>query len=168
MRIALPTSEDDEETATVSGHFGRTAGFTIVDTDSGDTEFVPNTGGHGSDGSPPPVTIIEAGADVVLAGNIGRKAVSRLQEADMVVYRGADGTVADALDQWRSDELTEVKPGGDGHGEGHDHGHEHGHGEGHDHGHGDCHGSGDCHDGGHGTGHDHDEDENSTVPPFDR
>ncbi len=195
MRIALPTDEGDDETAAVSGHFGRTDGFTIVDTDADETEFVPHTGGHGRNASPPPMTIIDADADLVIAGDIGRGAVSRLRDAGIPVHRGAEGTVADALSQWREDDLSEVDPGdvhGHGHGDDHDHGHgddhhhdhdhdhdhghdhTHDHGHGHDHahghdhhgGHGDCHGDGDCHDDhGHGV---EDDDDDSTVPPFDR
>jgi predicted Fe-Mo cluster-binding NifX family protein len=187
MLVALPTSAEGTKAASISSHFGRTDGFTLFDTDSGETEFLEHSGGRGRNASPPPVTIIEADADVVIAGDIGRGAVSRLQEAGISVYRGADGTVADALDQWREDALEEVEPADvhghdhsdeDGHEHGHDHGDEHGHEHGHDHdhdhdhhggghGHGDCNGNGDCHDD-HGEQGNHKDDDDSTVPPFDR
>ncbi|MFW6458986.1 MAG: NifB/NifX family molybdenum-iron cluster-binding protein, partial [Halodesulfurarchaeum sp.] len=134
MRIALPTDEDGGTGTLVSGHFGRTGGFTIVDTETDEAEFVSHAGGHGPNASPPPVTVTEAGADAVIAGDIGRGAVSRLREADITVYRGAKGTVAEALERWRAGELTEVGPE-DVHGHDHDHEHGHGHGDGHGHDH---------------------------------
>lgn len=140
MLVALPTSAAGGTGASISMHFGRTEGFTLFDTDTDETEFVAHTGGHGPTGSPPPVTVSEAGADVVIAGNIGRGAVSRLQEAGITVYQGAEGTVEEALAQWRDGALAEVDPSDvHGHGNDHDHGqgHNHGHGDGHDHSHGD-------------------------------
>lgn len=169
MRIAIPTTEDEGRASTVATHFGRTAGITVVDTETDETTFVPHEGGHGAGGNPPPFTVFETDASTVVAGDIGRGAVARLRDEGLTVYRGAEGTVAEALDQWANDELTAVEPGdvhghgeghehGEGHGEGHGHGHDHDHehGHGHDHGHGHEHEHGEGHDHGHGGGHSHD------------
>ncbi|MBS3760248.1 NifB/NifX family molybdenum-iron cluster-binding protein [Halodesulfurarchaeum sp.] len=162
MLVALPTSAEGTKAASVSSHFGRTDGFTLYDTDTDETDFLEHTGGRGRNASPPPVTITEADADVVIAGDIGRGAVSRLQKAGITVYRGAEGSVADALDQWREDALTEVDPAdvhGHDHGHGHDGGHDHDHGDGgHGHGHEDDeHDHGHAHHEGEGHGHGHDD-----------
>ncbi|MDR5656567.1 NifB/NifX family molybdenum-iron cluster-binding protein [Halodesulfurarchaeum sp. HSR-GB] len=149
MRVALPSTNRDERSAPVATHFGRTAVFTVVDTETEEIEFLEHEGGHGPNSSPPPVTIANADVDVVVAGDIGRGAVSRLQDAGIEVFRGAEGTVEEALAQWEAGELEAVDPG-DVHG--HDHGdHDHEHGD-HEHGHG--HGHGD-HEHEHGHGHDH-------------
>ncbi|APE96170.1 NifB/NifX family molybdenum-iron cluster-binding protein [Halodesulfurarchaeum formicicum] len=165
MRVALPSTNRDERSAPVATHFGRTAVFTVINTETDEIELLEHEGGHGHDSSPPPVTIANANVDVVIAGDIGRGAVSRLQDAGIEVFRGADGTVDEALTQWEAGELEAVDPGdvhGHDHGDhDHDHGdHEHGHGHGdheHGHGHGDHehgHGHGD-----HEHGHEHESDE---------
>ncbi|MDZ7849477.1 MAG: NifB/NifX family molybdenum-iron cluster-binding protein [Halodesulfurarchaeum sp.] len=177
MHIALPTGENGGKAAPVSEHFGRTAGFTIVDTETDESEFVAHTGGHGPDANPPPVTVADAGVEVVIAGNIGRGAVSRLRSAGATVYRGADGTVSEAIEQWRDGELDEVETAdvhGHDHEHGYDHEHEHDHGHSHGDGHGHDHGAGHGHDGCNCDEHDHKADDGdeggseNTVPPFDR
>ena len=126
MRVAIPTTGDEGRAATVATHFGRTAGITVVDTETDETTFVPHEGGHGAGGNPPPFTIFETDASTVVAGDIGRGAVARLRDEGLTVYRGAEGTVAEALEQLAEDELTAVEPEDvHGHGEGHEHGHGH-------------------------------------------
>lgn len=142
MKVAVPTTEDDGQEASVSSHFGRTEGFTLVDTETGTTDFIAHSGGHGPDSNPPPFTVFETDAEAVLAGQIGRGAVSRLREKGITVFHGADGTVSEAITRWEAGELVEVEPedvhghGNHDHGpHGDDHGHEHGHEKGdHDHG----------------------------------
>jgi len=141
MRVAVPTTEDAGQDASVSAHFGRTTGFTVVETETGATDFVAHEGGHGPDSNPPPFTVFETDAQVLLAGQIGRGAVTKLREKGITVFRGAEGTVAETIDRWEAGVLDEVEPG-DVHGHGHHDGdHEHGHGSG-SHDHGDC--KGDC------------------------
>lgn len=152
MRLALPTAEDNGTSAQISAHFGRTNGFTLYETETGETDFVKHAAGRGPGESLPPTTVVESGADAVIAGNIGRGAVSRLRAADIAVYRGGEGTVEEAIAQWEADALEAVEPEdvhGHGHDDDHDHGHSHGPGEGHNHGHGHNHGQNDKHDHGH-------------------
>ncbi|MFW6458845.1 MAG: NifB/NifX family molybdenum-iron cluster-binding protein [Halodesulfurarchaeum sp.] len=133
MRIAIPVQERTGREAAVAGHFGRAETFAVVDTEEDAITFADHEGGHGSGRDSPPVTIIDAGAEVVLAGNLGRKALERLQSADIEVYRGAEGTVADALEAWEDGDLEAVDPS-----DVHGHDHEHGHGHDCNHSHGDC------------------------------
>jgi predicted Fe-Mo cluster-binding NifX family protein len=145
MKIGVPTAGDGGLDAAIADHFGRAPVFTIVDTASEAIETVENRGHHQGGSSPPPVTLAEAGAEAVLAGQIGRGAVTRFEDRGIEVYRGASGSVQEAIDAWEAGELERVGPEdvhGHGGGHGHDHGddHDHDHGDDHDHGHGDDHG----------------------------
>lgn len=131
MKIGVPTVGDGGVDAAIADHFGRAPVFTVVDTGSDAIETVENRGHHQGGSSPPPVTLAAAGAEVVLAGQIGRGAVTRFEDRGIEVYRGASGTVRDAIAAWEAGDLERVGPG-DVHGHGHgEHGHDHDHGDGH-------------------------------------
>lgn len=131
MKVGLPTHGEDGENAAIAEHFGRAPVFTILDTETGAVETVENRGEHHGGSGSPPVILAEAGAEVVLVGNIGRKAVTRFEDRGIAVYRGASGTVAEAVAAWEDGTLERVGPE-DVHGHGEGHGHDHSHGE-HDH-----------------------------------
>ena len=173
MKVCIPTLDSGGLEAEVSPHFGRAPTFTLYDTEEESLSVFENGGEHHGGNRSPPNAIAETGADVLVCGNLGRKAVDRFDEMGITVYRGAEGTVENALSRWDADDLKEAQPGEDcghdhghganhDHGDGHDHGHDHDHGANHDHGdghdHGHDHDHGANHD--HGDGHDHDHDHN--------
>jgi len=133
MRVCVPTLDDGQFDADVSDHFGRAPNFTVYDTEVGTLEVHENDGKHHGGKESPPEIIASTGADVLVCGNLGQKAVERFDVMDIDVYRGASGTVEDAVEQFQADELDEALPGGDNcsgdhdHNHGHDHGHEHDH-----------------------------------------
>ena len=126
MKVCIPSMGDGGPNAQVSTHFGRSPNFTLYDTDEDSVEVINNDGKHHGTGDKlPPEIIAESGADVLLCGSLGRKAVDRFAAMDIDVYCGAQGTVRDAIDQMEAGELEAALPGGDYCG--HDHEHEHGH-----------------------------------------
>ncbi|QSG07803.1 putative Fe-Mo cluster-binding protein, NifX family [Halapricum desulfuricans] len=149
----MPSLDDGRFDADVSPHFGRAPNYTVYDTEVGTLEVHGNDGRHHGGNRSPPEIIASTGADALVCGNLGQKAVERFESMDIDVFRGASGTVEDAVEQLQTGELEEAVPdgtncSGDGHGDGHGHdhgdghGHSHDHGEGHDHGHGHDHGKG--------------------------
>lgn len=139
MKVGLPTAEQDGLDAAVAAHFGRARLFTIVDTETGTVETVENRGHHHEGSTPPPRTLAEAGAEVVLAGDIGRGAVTRFEDRGIEVYRGCSGTVRESIDEWEAGALERVGPEDvHGHGGAHHHdddGHSHDHAPEHSHDH---------------------------------
>jgi len=75
--------------------FGRAAVFFVVDTDSGETNVIDNASnvdaaqGAGTNSAR---TIVDAGVDVLVTGNIGPKASAVLKAAGMKVMQGAGYT----------------------------------------------------------------------------
>lgn len=128
MRIGLPTGEEPDLESPVAQHFGRAPRYIAVDLDSREFESAPNQGHHFGGDRHPPETLADLGVDVVLAGDIGRGAVTRFEQRGIEVYRGATGTVSESIQQWEAGDLEQVGPEdvhGHGHGDEDHHDHEH-------------------------------------------
>ena len=53
-------------------------------------------------------TVVDTGAQVVISGRVGPKALDVLTAAGLQVYTDANGTVRDAITSWRDNRLTPV------------------------------------------------------------
>ena len=50
--------------------------------------------------------MVNLGVGAVITGHVGPKAFVTLQAGNVAVYTGAEGTVADAIDQFKAGRLT--------------------------------------------------------------
>ncbi|WP_167880012.1 NifB/NifX family molybdenum-iron cluster-binding protein [Halorhabdus rudnickae] len=154
MLICIPSRDEGTLGAPVSSHFGRAPNYTLFDDEADGFNVTENNGKHHGGQRSPPEIIAETGADVLVVGNLGRKAVDRFDQMDIKVYCGAEGTVSDAIAQYEAGELEAATPSGsycEGHG--HEHGDDHDRGDGHGHSHGHDHAAtGDDHAHGHDDG----------------
>ena len=118
MKIAVtskgPTLDDE-----VDPRFGRAQVFLVVDTETGEFEAVDNKqnleAAQGA-GIQAGRIVAEHGAGVVITGHCGPNAFRTLSAAGVKVVIGADGTVKDAVEKFKSGEL---KPAEDADVEGH-------------------------------------------------
>ena len=109
MKIAV-TSVGQDMAAQVDPRFGRAACFVIVDTDTMEFEAVDNTnvaaaGGAGINSAK---AVIDTGARAVLTGNCGPNAERTLRAANVKLYTGVAGTVAEAVEQFKAGALKEA------------------------------------------------------------
>ncbi len=112
MKIAVSSSGTDLNSP-VDPRFGRAQYFVIVDSDSRQVvNVVDNTSAqnaaHGA-GINAATNVAQAGAKVVLTGQMGPKAFAVLNAANIEVISNAGGTVAQAVEQFLSGGL---KPDG--------------------------------------------------------
>lgn len=105
MRVAIPAVDDRGLEAAVSGHFGQSSFFTVVDTETGGVRVERNTGQHHGGGRTPAEILVDEQAEVVLCAGLGRRAVVRFHEAGIRVFVGAQGTVQDVLNAYREGKL---------------------------------------------------------------
>ena len=105
MKICFPTMGGKGMDESLGEHFGRVPTYTIVDTDSGEANVVDNTSEHAGGSGYPPEIIKAAGADVMVVGGLGRKAIMMFEEYGIMVYVGASGSVRQALDMYRAGRL---------------------------------------------------------------
>lgn len=102
MNVAV-TSLEADMCSGVDRRFARARYFIVVDSDTGRFTAHPNP--HSlNEGQDPRLhvaqDVVGMGVDAVITGNIGHKAFSTLQEEDVDVYVGAEGSVNDAVEQW--------------------------------------------------------------------
>ncbi len=106
IKIAI-TSTGDNLDSEVDPRFGRAAFFLIGDPEKMDFAAVANenaAGGAAGIGSAK--RVIDEGAEAVLTGNCGPNAQRTLNAAGVKLYTGVTGTVAEAVELFRSGGLT--------------------------------------------------------------
>lgn len=109
MKIAV-TSTGKTLESEVDPRFGRAAYFIIVDTETMDFSATENesAAAAGGAGISSAKTIIDAGAQAVLTGNCGPNAERTLTAAGIKLYVGATGTIAEAVELFKTGKLTEA------------------------------------------------------------
>ncbi len=106
MKIAVTSTGKDFQSQT-DPRFGRCANFIIYDTETGILKVYPNSAAEaaGGAGSQATQVVADAGAEVVITGNLGPNAARALQEIKIPVYRFGSGTVTEAIEQFRAGKL---------------------------------------------------------------
>ncbi len=110
MKVAI-SSKGEGLGASVDPRFGRAPCFVLFDTDSGEHERVDNrTNMNAAQGAgiQAATTVIDAGAAAIITGHVGPKAAATLGAANVRIFIGASGTVADAMEQYHGCALQET------------------------------------------------------------
>ncbi len=92
----------------VDPRFGRAAMFVLVDTETGETKSIDNSGAASAAqgaGIQAAETVSRLGAECLLTGHCGPKAFRTLTAAGIKVYTGASGTIADAIEGFKAGTL---------------------------------------------------------------
>jgi predicted Fe-Mo cluster-binding NifX family protein len=113
MRIAISVESDGGLGAPICGHFGHSPFFALVDVEGeqvGAVNTVANP--HYPQHAPGaiPQFIHSQGADVMLTGGMGARAVSFFEQFGVEPVTGASGTVSQALADYLGGRLTGVVP----------------------------------------------------------
>jgi predicted Fe-Mo cluster-binding NifX family protein len=109
MKIAV-TSTGKTMDSQVDPRFGRAACFIIADTETMDFNVIDNENiaAAGGAGISSAKVVTDAGAQAVLTGNCGPNAERALNTAGIKLYTGVTGTVAEAIELFKSNKLTEA------------------------------------------------------------
>ena len=113
MRIAISAENNNGLHSLVSGHFGRCPYFILVDVEGQEVKTVtainnPYYGNHAP--GQVPAFINSQGANVMLAGGMGHRAVDFFQEYGIQVATGAAGSVGESVQRFLRGELTGAAP----------------------------------------------------------
>ena len=113
MRVAVSVDNSNELDSVVSAHFGRCPYYILVDLEGQEVKQVnavanPNYGRHAP--GTVPTFIQNQGADVMLAGGMGRRAIALFQQYGIQAATGAAGSVRHALEQYLGGELQGAEP----------------------------------------------------------
>lgn len=91
--------------------FGRTAGFVLFDTETGQTAYLDNSAQIGlaqGTGIKAAQMIADAGTDVLITGQMGPKAAQVLSRPGIKVLGCINGTVQEAIQSLERNELNEL------------------------------------------------------------
>jgi predicted Fe-Mo cluster-binding NifX family protein len=113
MRIAVSSENNQGLESIVSHHFGRCPYYILVDVegrDVGEVRAVENPFFGQHQPGQVPGFIQSQGVDVMLTGGMGRRAIGFFQQFNIEPVTGAQGTVAQALEQYLGGALQEAEP----------------------------------------------------------
>ena len=105
MRIAVPTESNDGLDSLIVGHFGRAPWFTVVDTESGAYESIPNNGSHFGGAMTAPELLHRNGVELIVCHGLGTRAIAVCQELGIDVCIGEQTTVQGVLDAHNTNQL---------------------------------------------------------------
>jgi predicted Fe-Mo cluster-binding NifX family protein len=113
MRIAISADTDQGLDSAVSPHFGRCPYFVLVDVEGREVKAVQTVAnpyyGHHQPGQVP-TFIHSQGADVMLTGGMGGRAVEFFQQAGIRPVTGAGGTARRAVEEFLNGSLQGTAP----------------------------------------------------------
>ena len=106
MKIAVPATSPDLDAPT-DPRFGRCSFFLVVDTDTLDHDVVENTVAREESGAgvAAATLVADAGAQIVIAGQLGPKAMEALLARGLSLYQGLDGSVRDQIEAYTEGRL---------------------------------------------------------------
>jgi len=110
MKIAVSSNGKDLN-SDIDLRFGRAYGFIIYDLDNNTFRFADNnqnlTAPQGA-GIQSAQNVANQNVDAIITGHCGPKAFKILSEADVKIYTGAEGTVAETIEKFKKGELEEA------------------------------------------------------------
>ena len=122
MKVCFPVMEQQGLASQVYGHFGSAPGFVVVDMITSELTAINNSDQIHEHGACNPVAGLGGyRVDAIVVGGIGGGALHKLNAAGMRVFQAQDGTIAENVALFKSDELPEYLPGHTcgGHGQSH-------------------------------------------------
>lgn len=113
MRVAIAAENNNGLDSPVSLHFGHAACFVLVDIEGGEIKSIstvanPFCGSHGC--GPVGTFVAGQGAQAMLVGGMGRRAMQVLQSMGIEVVTSAAGSVRETLQQYLNEELRDATP----------------------------------------------------------
>ncbi|MGD2253871.1 MAG: NifB/NifX family molybdenum-iron cluster-binding protein [Anaerolineales bacterium] len=123
MRVAISAEDNQGLDGLVGQHFGRCPYFVIVDVEEGEftnTKVVENPFFAAHQPGMVPEFIHSQGAEVMISGGMGRRAIAFFEGYGITPATGAMGTVRQSLERYLEGKLTGAAPcrDGDHHGQG--------------------------------------------------
>jgi len=136
MRIAVSVESENGLESKVAHHFGRCPYFALVDVVDENIQsckLVANPYYSAHQPGQVPGFIKEQGADVMLSGGMGRRAIQFFESYEIQAATGAQGDVQEAIQRYLGGELSSAAPCRESVEHEHARGHQHKHDKGHRH-----------------------------------
>ena len=113
MKIAI-TAQGKDLDAKVDPRFGRTENFIIIDTETMKFDAVANEGLHAAHGAGTQAALLMSkyNVEALITGNVGPNAFQTLTAAGIKMFKVNGGTVAEAIEKFKNNELQEILQAG--------------------------------------------------------
>ncbi len=115
MKIVI-TTKGTELNSAIDPRFGRAQGFIIYDLENETNEILSNEESlklaHGA-GIQAAQNVVDAGVSIVITGNVGPKAFRVLNSNKVKIYTKTQGTVLEAINDYKEGKLEEIAPRND-------------------------------------------------------
>jgi len=109
MLICIPTNGDSGFNDTLNDHFGSAPYFTLYDGNSNTIKTVKNRNSSHSHGTcHPMIQLKKYHIDSIVCSGIGKRAIEMLNNEGIKVYQSDKKIVADAVEQIKNNELSEI------------------------------------------------------------
>lgn len=110
MKIAI-SSKEKKVASEIDARFGRCQYFVIYDTDTEAFDVVDNPGALASGGAGIETAgfIANQNINAVITGNVGPNAYTTLDAADVEIFAGVSGSIAEAVAQYKTGGLNSVQ-----------------------------------------------------------
>lgn len=110
MRICI-TAEGDTPDSSFCERFGRSPYFIIIDTETQKFEALTNNavGAKSGAGISSAQTMIDKGVSCIITGNMGPKAMTVINTADIDIYKGASTSVEKNIDMFNQNKLNKIE-----------------------------------------------------------
>ncbi len=107
MKIVI-SSQDVTMNAEVDPRFGRCAYFMVVDLETGDFEAIKNPAVDFASGAgiKSAGIVVDQGAEAVLTGRVGPKAMNALEAGNVKIYSDVSGNIAEVVEKFKKGEYT--------------------------------------------------------------
>jgi predicted Fe-Mo cluster-binding NifX family protein len=110
MKVAITASGQNPDSQ-IDLRFGRARGFIIYDLDNDSYQYVDNTQNLNAmqgAGIQAAQNIVNQDVEALITGHCGPKAFSVLSSANVKIFTGSEGTVQEALEKYKNNDLQEA------------------------------------------------------------
>ena len=112
MKVCFPVEENQGLQSQVYGHFGSAPGFVVVDMTTHEITAINNSDKIHQHGACNPVAGLDGHqVDAIVVGGIGGGALHKLNSAGMRVFQAQEGTIAENIALFQTNDLPEYLPG---------------------------------------------------------
>ena len=105
MKIVIPTNNKKGMDDTVAEHFGRCDTYTFLNEEGEVVEIIDNTSEHMGGIGLPPELMKKYGADVLLCGGLGLRALNLCGKLEIDVYVYQAETVKEIFGLWKNNKI---------------------------------------------------------------
>lgn len=109
MKVCIPIETNDGIKSKVFGHFGSAAHFIIYDTETKNFTIIDNSDKNHMHGMCHPLKVLENQTiNAVICRGMGARAVQKLNEGGIKVYRASAETAEEIIENYEQDKLEEI------------------------------------------------------------